>query len=568
MFIVKKKELNLTIEQQQITNDVAATYDLLPFIAARICKACNFDETTIENYIQHRAPLRSYTGLRDAEEAAKVIKEHIDSDSKIRIIGDYDVDGVTSTYLMLLGLNYLLADVDYYLPDRHKDGYGMKPYMVEKAAEDGVKLIITVDNGIVAFDSVERAKELGIDLIITDHHDLKDNIVPDAKAVVDPKRFDCSYPFKQLAGVGVAYKVLQATFSTMGATKIPSYLKLKMYALVALGTVCDGMDLVEENRYLLLRGLDALNKRAFPQFEEFCKSYSVGTIGFQIGPRLNACGRIHKADDALEFLDIDICDAKFQDKVDYLNRLNSERQDMQAKGIEEAKSHLESLQDLPKVIVITLEECDEGVIGLIASDIVKIYKRPAIVFTKTGKDAYKGSGRSPEEFNFYEQLKPYIDLTDGGGGHDSVCGLNASSLEQIKAFDCAIQDIDFTPPTEITSEEHLTYWDVDFIDGAHATDLDALEQQIAIMQPCGNGNVTPKIYLSNVPINIVTRHPKGYTVSDIELSCGDRKHKYTLWGRDDMPASYGGLANVVIGGSAKGLEVKDIEIPDVRGFEL
>ena len=259
----------LNTEQEEVVQEIVNRHDLMHEVALVAAKACDYDLVEVSRYLCKTNKPYSYKGLNDVEKAATLLAEHINKKSKIRIIGDYDVDGVTSVSVLYLTLSELKCNVSYYLPNRKLDGYGINEKIVSKCIEDGIELLITVDNGTTAYGAIDLAKQADIDVIVTDHHEVTGPL-PNADAVINPHRPDNTYSFQGLAGVGVAYKLVQALFVEMGL-RPPTELIQKLYALVAMGTVCDVMELKRENRDLVIKGLQALKGGAFPHLVEFTK---------------------------------------------------------------------------------------------------------------------------------------------------------------------------------------------------------------------------------------------------------------------------------------------------------
>ena len=419
-----------------VIKETSVAYGLNDFIAAIICERNGFNPKEIDEYISGTNRPKNFVGIKDIEKAVTLIAEAMAKDEKIRIVGDYDVDGVTSTYVLLTVFEALgYKQISHYLPLREKDGYGLNKDIVENAYKDGVKLLITVDNGISAHEATSHAKSLGMTMIVTDHHELPITL-PEADAIINPHQSDCAYPYKTLAGVGIAYKLGQALISYFKAKPTPNLIG-RIQALVALGTVCDVAPLIGENRHMVKTGLIALNKGAIPAASTISSKISVGTLGFQIGPRLNACGRLENAETALKFLQCEDFNELYPFKA-RLDSLNKERQDEEMDSLQRIFTKLEKYPEIPDIIIEIDEQAHESVVGLVAGKVKEKYYRPTVVFAKTIHGTYKGSGRSIEEYDMFQSFKPHLDLIDGGGGHPMACGLKASTLEQIEAFKKAV----------------------------------------------------------------------------------------------------------------------------------
>lgn len=377
--------------------------------------------------------------LKDGEKAAEILAYSISEKKRIRIIGDYDVDGIMSTYLLLSALRMAGADVDYRLPDRVKDGYGMNVRMIDEAKEAGVELLITCDNGISAFDEVAYAKEQGIAVIVTDHHDIpyeetggvRAYRIPPADAVVNPKQQDCKYPYKELCGAAVAYQVL-ALFHKMCPFCEDWYGRYLGFA--AFATVCDVMPLTGENRVIVKLGLPMLSNTwnaGLQRLIELCglsgQELSAYHLGFVLGPCLNAAGRLELADKALEMLLSD--DAKAKERAAALRELNEERKGLTETYLERAVEIAESegcTKD--RVLVLYLPDCHESLAGIIAGRIRERYYKPCFILTDA-QDGVKGSGRSIDGYSMYDELVRVKELLERFGGHPMAAGLTLKQAD-------------------------------------------------------------------------------------------------------------------------------------------
>nr|WP_302595982.1 single-stranded-DNA-specific exonuclease RecJ [uncultured Cellulosilyticum sp.] len=550
--ILEHAQKNYTPQQVDIIQEVAATYDLYDFIAAIICERNNFDLHEVKEYIIGTKRPKHFDGLKDIHLAVKLIEEAMSRNEKIRVVGDYDVDGVTSTYVLLSvfeALNY--PHMDHYLPVRETDGYGLNPSIVEAAHRAGVKLIITVDNGISATEAVAHAKSLGMTVIITDHHELP-AILPNADATINPHQEDCAYPYKTLAGVGIAYKLGQALLSHFKVKPSPALIA-RIQSLVALGTVCDVAPLVGENRHMVKTGLSALNQNAIPAATIINSRISVGTLGFQIGPRLNACGRLESAETALQYLmKKDYNDLVLSKK--HLDDLNKRRQEEEMDSIARVDEKVSRISELPDIIIQIDETAHESVVGLVAGKIKEKYYRPTVVFAKTIHGTYKGSGRSIEEYDMFQSFKPFLHLIDGGGGHPMACGLKATSIEQIEAFAAAVNaastltDYDKTPKVYVDK----------YIEDAHDYDFLKLETQLRYFLPCGAGNSAPIILVKNATISVSTKYAKTYRISEVVANFGTKSISSTLWNDDAIPEEGNFIADITLYVNENGWQIKNI----------
>lgn len=362
--------------------------------------------------------------FKDMQKAVIRIREAIKRKQKILVYGDYDVDGITSVTLLYSALKNLGGVVETYIPNRLEEGYGLNTAAIKKAHKDDVSLIITVDCGIGSFKEIELAKASRIDVIVTDHHEIVDSRLPAAYAIINPLQELCSYPFKHLAGVGIAYKLVKALYEGT------SFFAEDFLDLVSLGTIADIVPLIGENRILAKHGLLEMNKRCRAGLRALTevsglngKDISTGHIGFMLGPRINAMGRIGSPQKALELLlTNDVEQASKLAKV--LDTENRNRQKIEARILEEALSKVEREVNFKhhKIIVLGSENWHPGVIGIVASKIADRFYRPTILVSFDGKIG-KGSGRSIEKFNLFNVLFACRDLLAGFGGHESACGI-------------------------------------------------------------------------------------------------------------------------------------------------
>ena len=358
----------------------------------------------------------------DMKQAVARIKKALKNRQKVTIYGDYDIDGMTATVILWESLRKFGLDVETYTPDRFTEGYGLNIEAIEQLAADGTKLIITVDNGTLSIKEIARAKELGVDVIVTDHHAPGDSL-PDAIAVLNPKRQDSKYPFNDLAGCGMAFKLVQACQTELEG--LSNGQEKWLLDLVALGTVCDIVGLIDENRANVYWGLEVLKKTRRVGLRALLAKAGVDqnnvtaeTLGFVLGPRLNAAGRLETAEMALELFKTDdtFRALELAEKLDDLNR---ERRKVQEEIFVQASSQV--VLDDP-VAVVAGDDWHEGVIGIVASKIVEKFERPAFVMSK-GSEFSKASGRSFGEFSMAKVIHHTADLLEKGGGHLAAGGL-------------------------------------------------------------------------------------------------------------------------------------------------
>lgn len=541
-----------TDSQKLIIAKVQELYHLYDFIAAIICERNDFDLKEIDEYINGTKKPKNFAGMKDIQKATHLIAEAMSRNEPIRIVGDYDVDGVTSTYVLLTVFEALgYPSISHYLPLREKDGYGLNKEIVENAYKDGVKLLITVDNGISAHEGVSYSKSLGMTMIVTDHHELPLTL-PEADAIINPHQTDCAYPYKTLAGVGIAYKLGQSLMTYFKTKPTPAVIA-RIQALVALGTVCDVAPLIGENRHMVKTGLIALNKGALPAASVISSKISVGTLGFQIGPRLNACGRLEDAETALRYLKCEDFNALYPFKT-RLDALNKERQDEEMDSLNRILDKLEKYPHIPNVIIEIDENAHESVVGLVAGKVKEKYYRPTVVFAKTINGTYKGSGRSIEEYDMFQSFKPYLHLIEGGGGHPMACGLKASSLEQIEAFKnavnhaCTLTEHDKTPKVYVDKCIYNTY----------EYDFDALEKQLKLFLPTGAGNTAPTLLIKDACIKIQTKYAKSYRISEVIADFGVKSISSTLWNDDTIPEEGEFVADIVLQVGETGWQIPTI----------
>ncbi|MCE5220800.1 MAG: single-stranded-DNA-specific exonuclease RecJ [Clostridium sp.] len=383
--------------------------------------------------------------MKDLEKAIEILNDKIKLNKKIRIVGDYDVDGVISVYILFTALKKCNANVDYEIPDRIKDGYGININIIKQAKEDGIDTILTCDNGISAIDPIKYAKELGITVIVTDHHDIpfvedenktRKFISSSADAIINPKQKECNYKFKQLCGAGVAFKLVEVLYEKLSIDKKECY---KFIEFLAIATVCDVVDLIDENRIFVKKGLEFINSTTNLGLQELIrecemneKTLSVYHLGFIIGPCINACGRLDSAKKGLQLL-LSKEEEEATKLAKELVKLNEERKDMTMKGVETAIEIVEENNMInDKVFVIYISDVHESLAGIISGRIREKYNVPTLIITKSENGA-KGSGRSIEEYNMFEELVKCKDLLGNFGGHPMAAGFSLKE-ENIDEF--------------------------------------------------------------------------------------------------------------------------------------
>ena len=461
--------------------------------------------------------------MKDLGKAADIIKDKITSGKKIRIVGDYDVDGVISTYILMEALTHCGAVVDYDIPHRVHDGYGINVSIVEKAYKDGIDTIITCDNGIAAIDQIKHAKQLGMTVIVTDHHEVpfvvcedgsRCHVIPDADAVVDCKQTDCNYPFKLLCGAAVAFKLVQALFEEF---QISKDIEERLYEMVAIATVCDVVDLVSENRIFVKKGLKTLSNTKNPGLLALLmetgihdKELSVYHLGFIIGPCINASGRLECARKGLEML---LC-KNIDDAIPLareLAQLNAERKSMTQEGIEEVCAAIENTDiKNDKVFIIYNKNIHESIAGIIAGKIREKYNVPTLVLTDS-ENGVKGSGRSIEEYNMFEELLACRDLLDKFGGHPMAAGLSLP-YENIELLRRAMNE-----NTVLTEDDLVPKLYIDAQVPIETISL-SMAQEISILEPYGKGNSKPVFADKNVAVTRATVIGANKNVLKLKLS--------------------------------------------------
>ncbi len=490
-----KEKWVLTAKRADFT-EIGEKFHIDPVIARLIRNRDVVGDEAIQKYLHGGIEdLYSPWDMKDMEKAVLILEKKIREKKPIRIIGDYDIDGVCATYILKQGFLLLGGNADYEIPDRIKDGYGINRSLIEQAKEDGIDTIVTCDNGISAREEIAFAKELGMTVVVTDHHEVPyvkedeeiQHLIPEADAVVNPKQPDCTYAFKSLCGAAVAYKLIEALYSRRDLSKDELY---KLLKFVAIATIGDVMDLQDENRILVKCGLERIHKTTHPgllallQVNQLsAKEISAYHIGFVIGPCLNASGRLDSAKRALQLLE-----TRDQEKAlrlaEDLKDLNDSRKTLTEQAVIAAKKMIEesSLID-DKVLVVFLPDCHESIAGIIAGRLREAYHKPVFVFTRA-EHGVKGSGRSIESYSMFEKLQECKDLLLHFGGHPMAAGL---SLEEEKLAEfqkrlndnCCLTEEDFAEKVVID-----VAMPIDYIS-------EKLVEEICLLEPFGKGNARP-----------------------------------------------------------------------------
>ena len=486
-------------------NEIAEKYHISPILARLIRNRDIVGDEAVDFYLNGTiADLYDGMLMKDMDRAVEILSEKIREEKRIRVIGDYDIDGVNATYILQQGLAELGADVDTDIPDRIKDGYGLNIDLIDRAIDDGIDTIITCDNGIAAAEEIAYGKENGLTIVVTDHHEVpyvemngeKEYILPRADAVVDPHRADCEYPFKGLCGAAVAYKLIEALYNVM--LRDPEDVDYLMEN-IAIATVGDVMDLTGENRIFVKQGLEMLKRTQNPGLKALIECTGIDVerlnayhIGFILGPCINASGRLDTAKRALELLNA----RTRRDAVmlaEDLKALNDSRKEMTEKGVEEAVQMIEStsLKD-DRVLVVYLPDCHESIAGIIAGRIREKYYRPVFVLTRA-EEGVKGSGRSIETYDMFAQMCRCRALFTKFGGHKLAAGLSLQE-ENVERFRETINDL-----CELSDEDLQEKVSIDMrLPFPYITEQ--LVNELELLEPFGKGNPKPLFAEKNLSV--------------------------------------------------------------------
>lgn len=475
---------------------IGKKYQISPRLACLIRNRDVIGEEAVDRYLNGTiSDLYDGMLMKDMDKAIDILQEKILEDKKIRVIGDYDIDGVNATYILLEGLERLGADVDSDIPDRISDGYGLNRHLVERAYEAGVDTLITCDNGIAAADEIAYGKEMGMTVIVTDHHEVpfdeqdgeKRYRIPPADAVMDPKQPDCLYPFKGLCGAAVAYKLMEALWESMGKDSADLD---DLIENVAIATIGDVMDLEDENRIFVKEGLQMLRRTKNPGLKALIECTGIDKnslnsyhIGFVLGPCINASGRLDTAKRALELLR-----AGTQKEADILagdlKALNDSRKDMTEEAVKQAEEQVETTTiSKDKVLVVYLPDCHESLAGIVAGRIRENYYKPVFVLTDA-EEGVKGSGRSIDGYHMYEELNKCKEFLTKFGGHRLAAGLslpkeNVGKFREMLNKNCTL--------TEEEMKEKVTI-DMEMPFGCVT---EGLVKELELLEPFGKGNTKP-----------------------------------------------------------------------------
>ena len=502
--------------------EIGRKYGIDPVVARIIRNRDIIEDSAVNQYLNGTLDdLPSWKSLKDIDKAVEIISEKIDQGVRIRIIGDYDIDGVTATYILLKGFKRLGANVDTYIPDRIADGYGIHDHLIQQAKDDGINLIVTCDNGISAAEQITFANSLGMTVVVTDHHeipfeDTEDGRIyklPPAAAIINPKQPSCAYPSKNICGAVVAMKLVFALYERYG---VPENEKEDYLEPAAIATVGDIMDLQGENRILVKEGLARLshtkNKglkaliRAIGLEDQKISSYD---IGFRLGPCINASGRLDTAMRSLALLQCEDEEEAARLAND-LKALNDSRKALTELGTEAAYKLIEGSElKNDRVMVVFLPECHESLAGIIAGRIREKYHKPAFVLTR-GENSVKGSGRSIECYSMYEELVKCDSLLIQYGGHPMAAGLsiaeeNVDIFRRLLNENCTLTEADLIPKIVIDVPMPISYINKNLI------------RQLSVLEPFGKGNGKPLFAQKNLRVLKVGIFGKNQNTVKVQL---------------------------------------------------
>lgn len=501
---------------------IGEKFGIDPVIARIIRNRDVIGEENIREYLQGEVSgLPSPWLLKDMKESVAILTEAIRQKTKVRIIGDYDIDGVCAAAILYKGFRRVGIHTDTYIPNRVTDGYGLNPHLIEQAGEDGIELLITCDNGIAAAAEVRQAKKLGMTVIVTDHHNIpyeekegvRIPILPPADAVVNPKQEACTYPFTELCGAAVAYKLISALYETCS---VPEAELEELLVLAAIATVGDVMDLQGENRVLVKEGLKRLPHTGNPGLQALLQANHLDGavtayhIGFVLGPCINASGRLDTAARSLNLL-LEPDPQKAAVLAGDLVHMNESRKSMTALQVEEAVRQIEesSLKE-DSVLVVYLPQCHESLAGIVAGRIRERYHRPVFILAD-GEQDVKGSGRSIEAYSMFDELTACSDLLVRFGGHPMAAGLsirpeNVGELRRRLNENCTLRPEDMIPKYVIDVPMPIGYV------------TEALVEQMSLLEPFGKGNARPLFAQKNLRVSGFSIFGKNRNVARMTLT--------------------------------------------------
>ena len=502
------KEKWMVINKKEDFIKLTSEYEINPLIARLLANRGIVNKKEASLFLKGTVnDLNDASLMKDMKKAVSIIKDAIEEKKKIVIYGDYDCDGVCSTTILYRTLKKLGANFDYYIPNREDEGYGMNSDRIRKLKSEGAEVILTCDNGISAMEQVEVAKELGLTVIITDHHDIpyiekegnRINVVPNSDCVINPKQGNCEYPFKELCGAGVALKFSMELVNSMKRSFSEFY---DLFQYAAIATICDVVELLGENRIIVKEGLKLINNTSSIGLKALIKAtglegkeISEYHFGFVLGPCINATGRLETADLSVELLITE--DEKYAEELaKKLYDLNVERQELTFDSVESVISKVEEeITNGEKVILVYDEGIHESIAGIVAGRVRERFNLPAIVMTK-GKDMPKGSARSIEGYNMIEELNKCKEYIEKFGGHPMAAGLsvkeeNISLLRKALNSKCTLSDEDIIPVIKIDSPLEIKYLD------------ESLVEEIESLRPFGKGNGSPLFAVKNIKVSRV-----------------------------------------------------------------
>ena len=487
---------------------LTSEYELNPLIARLLANRGIVNKEEASLFLKGTVDdLNDASIMKDMKKGISIIKDAIEQKKRIVIYGDYDCDGVCSTTIFYRTLKRLGANFDYYIPNREDEGYGMNSDRIRKLKSEGAEIILTCDNGISAMEQVEVAKELGLTVIITDHHDIpyieKDgkriNVVPQSDCVINPKQEDCKYPFKELCGAGVALRFSMELVNAMGRNFSEFY---DLFEFAAIATICDVVELLGENRIIVKEGLKLINNTSNKGLKALIKATGLAGkeiseyhFGFVIGPCINATGRLETANLSVELL-ITEDEKQAEELAKKLYDLNVARQELTFESVESVISKVENeITNGDKVILVYDSEIHESIAGIVAGRVRERFNLPTIVMTK-GKDMPKGSARSIEGYNMFEELNKCKEYIEKFGGHPMAAGLsvkeeNIPLLRRALNSKCNLSDEDVIPVVKIDSPLEIKYLE------------ESLIEEIEDLRPFGKGNGSPMFGVKNIKVSRV-----------------------------------------------------------------
>ncbi len=513
-------------------NKIANDFHISPYLARIIRNRGAVTNEEIEMFLNGDISMMHDPALlRDVDTAASVLEDAIEAQVPMRIVGDYDIDGVCASFILKKGIEALGGIVDVRLPERVKDGYGINENMIRAANDDGIELIITCDNGIAAASETELAMSLGMSVIVTDHHEVpyeeedgkKRYMIPGADAVIDPKRPDCDYPFKGICGAMVAYKLIAYMMENCDIAQSVSgkeALMEELLSFAAFATVGDIMELIDENRIAVKRGLEILRNTKNVGMRALINATGIAPdsikafhIGFILGPCVNATGRLETADAALDLFfeeDPDVAAHKAEELV----KINASRKNMTNAFANKAVSIVEKDHSDDKVLVVYMPDCHESLAGIVAGKLKERFWKPSIVLTDDAEGNIKGSARSIETYPMYDELCKVKDMFTKFGGHAMAAGLSmkAGSADELRRRlneQCTLTEDDLVRKMQIDIPLPIGYIDMSF-----AEELEKLE-------PFGVSNPSPLFAQKDVPVRSVQLVGKSRNVLKMLLEGSD-----------------------------------------------